>query len=201
MVRRPAWRGATIAFGLMLGWAAAGEAADWEAAGGGLFVVSRLDPDPPTRTAVPDRIREATFSAEASAAAAGQGLDPRLLRALVAVESAGRPGTVSPAGAAGLTQLMPATARELGVADVFDPAQNLAGGATYLARQIRRFGDLRLALAAYNAGPDQVARLGRMPAIPQTRAYVDAVVDCYLALAIGRNVTSLRDCRPAEPPP
>jgi len=90
---------------------------------------------------------------------------------------------------------MPQTARALGVADLFDVATNLSGGADYLARQLVRFGDLRLALAAYNAGPERVARLGRIPRIAETQAYVEAVVGCYLALAAGRSVRSARDCR------
>lgn len=104
---------------------------------------------------------------------------------------------VSPAGAGGLTQLMPATAAALGVSDRFDAAANLTGGADYLARQLVRFGDVRLALAAYNAGPERVARLGRVPRIAETQAYVTAVVDCYLALSAGRSVRSARDCQVA----
>ncbi len=94
---------------------------------------------------------------------------------------------------------MPATARELGVADRFDPVANLAGGADYLARQLLRFGDVRLALAAYNAGPERVARLGRVPNLPETQAYVAAVVDCYLALTAGRAIRTRGDCRRANP--
>lgn len=115
---------------------------------------------------------------------------------LVAHESAYRADARSPAGAGGLTQLMPGTASELGVANRFDPVENLRGGADYLARQIRRFGDLRLALAAYNAGPARVARLGRIPDIAETQSYVATVVDCYLALTAGQGVTNSRQCRP-----
>jgi len=115
---------------------------------------------------------------------------------LTADESAYRPDALSPVGAGGLTQLMPGTALELGVRDRFDPVENLRGGADYLARQIRRFGDLRLALAAYNAGPARVARLGRVPDIAETQAYVATVVDCYLALTAGQGITSSTQCRP-----
>lgn len=93
---------------------------------------------------------------------------------------------------------MPATALELGVRNRFDPAENLRVGAEYLARQILRFKDLRLALAAYNAGPGRVARLGRVPDIAETRAYVETVIACYLALAAGRDVRSSRACRSPE---
>jgi soluble lytic murein transglycosylase-like protein len=181
-------------------------AVDWRAAGGGLFPVAppasppagssgeaaSLPPPAPARLEpLAQPYREAI-----AAAAARHGLDPKLLHALVIVESAYRPAACSPVGACGLTQLMPATAVELGVADRFDPVANLGGGADYLSRQIVRFGDLRLALAAYNSGPSRVARLGRVPDIPETRAYVSAVIDCYLALSAGRQVRSARDCRP-----
>ena len=94
---------------------------------------------------------------------------------------------------------MPATARELGLADRFDARANLLGGADYLARQLVRFGDVRLALAAYNAGPERVARLGRIPNFPETQAYVGAVIDCYLALTAGRPIRTRGDCRRANP--
>jgi soluble lytic murein transglycosylase-like protein len=127
--------------------------------------------------------------------AAETGLDPKLLHALVIVESAYDPGAVSPVGARGLTQLMPGTARELGVTNAFDIEQNLRGGARYLAIQIGRFGDLRLALAAYNSGPGRVARLGRVPNFAETQGYVRDAVDCYLALSAGRGIRHRRQCR------
>ena len=123
------------------------------------------------------------------------GLAPKLLHALVIVESAYDIGAVSPVGARGLTQLMPDTARELGVTNAFDSEQNLRGGARYLAIQIGRFGDLRLALAAYNSGPSRVARLGRVPDIAETQGYVRDAVDCYLALTAGRGIRHRRQCR------
>ena len=88
------------------------------------------------------------------------GLDPNLIRAVIRVESSFRTDAVSSAGAQGLMQLMPGTAREVGVDDPFDPHQNVRGGATYLKRQLQRFGDIRLALAAYNTGPGRIASLG-----------------------------------------
>jgi len=93
---------------------------------------------------------------------------------------------------------MPQTAKALGVADRFDTAANLSGGADYLARQLVRFGDLRLALAAYNSGPARVARLGRVPAIAETQQYVTSVIDCYLALSAGCVVRTARDCRSVD---
>lgn len=104
-------------------------------------------------------------------------LPVNLLRAVVQVESGGKPDAVSPAGAVGLMQLMPATARELGVENSKDPWQNIAGGAKYLARQLQRFGQVEEALAAYNAGPGAVARHGGIPPYAETRKYVERVLD------------------------
>lgn len=172
---------------------------DWRTAGGDIFVsaqeaASTADP-PIDAPQLPGSTQP--FDTAVGVAAARHRLDPKLLHALVTVESAYRPRAVSPAGAGGLTQLMPLTATALGVADRFDAAANLSGGADYLARQLVRFGDVRLALAAYNAGPERVARLGRIPQIAETQAYVAAVVECYLALSAGRSIRSAADCRRA----
>lgn len=175
-------------------------APDWRGAGGDLFVTP-AGAGPVAELAEIDQASarleppSQPFAEAVSAAAERHGLDPKLLHALVTVESAYRVDAVSPAGAAGLTQLMPGAASDLGVTDRFDPAANLSGGADYLARQLLRFGDVRLALAAYNAGPGRVAELGRIPEIAETKTYVQAVVDCYLALAAGRSVRSSRECR------
>ena len=123
------------------------------------------------------------------------GLDPKLLHALVIIESAYNTRAVSPVGAMGLTQLMPGTARELGVANAFDTEQNLRAGARYLAIQLGRFSDIRLALAAYNSGPNRVARLGRVPDIHETQGYVRDGIDCYLALTAGRGIRHRSQCR------
>jgi hypothetical protein len=123
------------------------------------------------------------------------GLDPKLLHALVIIESAYNTRAVSPVGARGLTQLMPGTAAELGVRDVFNTEQNLRAGARYLAIQIGRFSDIRLALAAYNAGPNRVARLGRIPDFTETQNYVRDGIDCYLALTAGRGIRNRSQCR------
>lgn len=104
------------------------------------------------------------------------GLGADLLRAVVRQESGFNPRAVSPAGAMGLMQLMPDTARALGVADPFDPAQNVDGGARYLRQQLERFGSLPLALAAYNAGPGAVERHGGVPPFRETESYVDSIL-------------------------
>ena len=96
----------------------------------------------------------------------------RLFVELIRAESAFDPRAVSPKGAQGLGQLMPDTARALGVTDPFDPAQNLDGAARYFTTQLARFGDVHLALAAYNAGPHRVVEYGGVPPFRETRAYV-----------------------------
>ncbi|MEI2260087.1 lytic transglycosylase domain-containing protein [Stenotrophomonas indicatrix] len=109
------------------------------------------------------------------------GVDANLLHAIVQVESNYDARAVSRAGAAGLMQLMPATARRFGVNDRFDPLQNLKGGASYLAWLTRHFqGDLELILAAYNAGEGAVRRHGnRIPPFGETRSYVQKVLSIY----------------------
>lgn len=106
-----------------------------------------------------------------------EGLNPLLLRAVVNRESGGRPCAVSSKGAEGLMQLMPSTSSDLGVRDAFDAAENIAGGARYLKQMLERYqGDLRLALAAYNAGPQRVDDAKGVPPIAETQAYVEAIM-------------------------
>ncbi len=104
------------------------------------------------------------------------GLEPEFVLKVIEAESGGNPQAVSPKGAIGLMQLMPATARALGVSDPFDPVQNIEGGVRYLRHLIDRFGDLRLALAAYNAGPGNVQRYGGIPPFPETQQYVKKIL-------------------------
>lgn len=109
-----------------------------------------------------------------------RGLDPVLIESVIRVESGFQPEAVSPVGAQGLMQLMPETARLVGVTDAFDPQQNVAGGSQYLAWQLQDFGgDLNLALAAYNAGPAAVRRWGGIPPYGETNQYVRSVLDDY----------------------
>jgi soluble lytic murein transglycosylase-like protein len=116
------------------------------------------------------------YGAEITAAAQRNGIDPALLAGLVRQESNFDPTAGSPAGARGLTQLMPGTAAGLGVTDVTDPAQSLEGGAKYLKQQLDAFGgDVTKALAAYNAGPGAVQRYGGVPPYAETQSYVQQV--------------------------
>jgi soluble lytic murein transglycosylase-like protein len=116
----------------------------------------------------------------AAATAKRHGLDPALVLAVVSVESGFRPDAVSRKGAQGLMQLMPGTAKDLGVKDALDPAANLDGGTRYLNALLRQYdGDLKRALAAYNAGAGAVKRHGGVPPYRETRDYVQKVLERY----------------------
>lgn len=114
-------------------------------------------------------------------------VDPALLHAVIAVESGYNPMAISPAGARGIMQLMPDTARQYGVRDVFDPAQNIRAGAQLLADlKVRYSNDLKLVLAAYNAGAGAVDRHGRrIPPFEETMIYVPRVLGIYSRLRRG----------------
>ncbi len=117
---------------------------------------------------------------EIEAAARHGKVSEALLVAVIMVESGGNPNAISPAGARGLAQLMPGTARRYGVRDIFDPAQNVKGSAAYLSDLIKMFsGDLVLALAAYNAGEGAVKRYKGVPPYRETRAYVPKVLAAF----------------------
>lgn len=107
------------------------------------------------------------------------GLPVALIDAVIRTESGYRPQAVSRAGAIGLMQLMPATARSVGVRDAYDPAQNILGGARYLKKMFERFGNLRFAIAAYNAGPGAVDKYGGVPPFKETMRYVRTVLSRY----------------------
>jgi soluble lytic murein transglycosylase-like protein len=112
-----------------------------------------------------------------AASSAKYGVSPSLIRAVIQAESGYNPQAVSRAGAGGLMQLMPGTARHLKVADRFDPGQNVDGGVRYLKFLLDTFqGDVSLALAAYNAGLSKVARYGGIPPYEETRTYVSRVL-------------------------
>ena len=143
------------------------------------------------RGLVPDEVIEEVAAAPAASgdlrglaaeAARRHGLDPELVLAVVSVESAFQPQAVSPKGAQGLMQLMPATAESLGVKDTFDPGENLDGGARHLGSLLALYdGDLPRALAAYNAGAGAVERHRGVPPYRETRGYVKKVLARYRA--------------------
>ncbi|WP_076366282.1 lytic transglycosylase domain-containing protein [Phaeovulum vinaykumarii] len=138
----------------------------------------RLRPEGAARAAAIPAYRgnyKGEFLAAAKAAARAHGVPEDLFLRLVQQESGWNPGAVSPKGAQGLAQLMPATAARLGV-NAADPHDNLRGGARYLRMMYDRFGNWRLALAAYNAGPEAVARYGDVPPYAETRNYVSVIL-------------------------
>jgi len=114
------------------------------------------------------------------------GLDPNLVMAVIKCESNGNPKAVSPAGASGLMQLMPATALEMGVTNIFDPAQNIAGGTQYLSKMMELFNNnVSLALAGYNAGPENVKKYNGIPPFNETQNYVKLVTKRYQEFSKG----------------
>ena len=131
--------------------------------------------EPKAKTA-PSGFRRASYLPHVYAAEAKYSLPTGLLDALVWTESRYNPLAVSPAGAAGLGQLMPATAKELGVSNRFDPMANIFGAARYLRQMLDRFGVVHLAVAAYNAGPGAVERAGGIPRNGETPGYVREVL-------------------------
>ncbi|MEA2031375.1 MAG: transglycosylase SLT domain-containing protein [candidate division Zixibacteria bacterium] len=110
-------------------------------------------------------------------AATANKVDSALICAVIRTESGGNPNAVSSAGAKGLMQLMDSTATEMGMNSAFDPHQNIHCGVKYLRKQLDRFGDLRLAVAAYNAGPGSVERYQGIPPFSETEEYVNRVMD------------------------
>lgn len=132
--------------------------------------------------------------------AGNKGLDPQLVQAVIQAESGYNPRALSNKGAMGLMQLMPGTAQDLAVADPWDPDQNIRGGVSYLRSMLDRFGgSLELALAAYNAGPEAVAKYDGVPPFAETREYVDRVLRLFrgeglaAAVRVGRPVFLTRD--------
>ena len=131
-----------------------------------------------SQNAAPDKII-AQYGRFIDKAATTNKIDSALICAVIKIESGGDPHAVSSAGAKGLMQLMDSTAAELGVDKVFDPHQNIECGTRYLRAQLDRFGYPRLALAAYNAGPENVERYKGIPPFPETEEYVSRVMDAF----------------------
>lgn len=134
------------------------------------FVRGADDPDPAKIEA-----KRAANTGRYERVARAEGVDVRLLRAIAWAESRGSMSAVSPKGALGIMQLMPATAAALGV-DPLDADGNVAGGARYFARMMSRFQSVPLALAAYNAGPGAVLRWGGIPPYAETQSYVASIL-------------------------
>jgi len=140
----------------------------------------RFRPSPSVFDSNASVVAPAEFASHIQDASRKHGVDPRLVAAVARRESAFRPRVVSPVGAVGIMQLMPATAKYLGVEDSYDARQNIFGGARYLRTLLDRFdGDLDLTLAAYNAGPGAVQKYRGIPPYAETRAYVAAVRATY----------------------
>jgi len=128
-------------------------------------------PAAPARTTLEDLIRVSS---------ARHGLDPDLIRCMITAESAGNARAVSPKGASGLMQIMPGTAKFLGVQNVFDPGTNVEAGTAYIRQLLDRYGhDLALALAAYNAGPGTVQAYRGLPPYRETDAYIRRVITLF----------------------
>ena len=133
------------------------------------------------------RMRAAKFEAIINYYGVRYNIDPHLIRAVIRTESAFNPRAVSKKGAQGLMQLMPDTARELSVANPFDPEENIKGGTRYLRSLLNTFeDDLRLALAAYNAGPTVAKKERKIPKIRETQEYVNRVLRYYREYRDGR---------------
>ena len=128
----------------------------------------------------PHALDSLQISSLVNRASLASGAPPGLVRAVLMAESAGDPSAISLAGAQGLMQLMPGTASGCGVADAFDPTQNVQCGASYLKTLLDRYhGNATLAVAAYNAGPGAVDRYHGVPPYPETQAYVARVISAY----------------------
>jgi len=182
--------------------------------GAGAPAVSVVRTDPRTgrlvRTVIPTRPSAERAAASAPAAplietvdriAQQNQLSPKLVHSVIQVESNYNPNAVSPKGAQGLMQLIPSTARRFGVSNVFDPADNIQGGARYLKYLLGLYkGDEALALAAYNAGEGAVSRYGGVPPFPETQDYVAKVRQRLAGLETGAAPSAVpsNDAQPVE---
>jgi soluble lytic murein transglycosylase-like protein len=135
----------------------------------------------PSKAWMPSEADIRRFQGIVEAAASSHGVDKALVNAVISAESAYNPNAISRKGASGLMQLMPETARRYGVQNIFDPVENIHGGVRYLRDLLAMFnGNVRLAVAGYNAGENAVIRAGNdVPPYAETQAYVPKVIDYY----------------------
>ena len=166
---------------LLPGYAAAGDGEIYRRMdASGVVRYTNVPPHPDLSRGIRPGKQPSGLKALIRSAAHRVGLDPRLVEAVIAVESDFDPWAVSRKGAMGLMQLMPATADRYAVQNPFDPVENIGGGTRYLRDLLRRFqGDLRSALAAYNAGEAAVATYQGIPPYRETREYVTKVLQRY----------------------
>ncbi|HVA71488.1 MAG TPA: lytic transglycosylase domain-containing protein [Candidatus Limnocylindrales bacterium] len=149
---------------------------------GGTIVVRssdivRFDPEDVFARAPNVPVLHAPFATQIRAAARQNGVDAKLISSVISAESNFQPRAVSPKRAMGLMQLMPQTALHYDVRNTFDPAQNISAGTRYLKQLLDQYhGNLTLALAAYNAGPERVAQYGGVPPFPETHTYIRRVI-------------------------
>lgn len=140
---------------------------------------TRYNPSIPPRASLPscNTANRNAFDPYIKLSCQRYGMDHNLVKAVIHAESAFNPQAVSPKGAMGLMQLMPDTSKDMGVMDPFDPYDNIEGGTRYLRMLLNRFNnDVRLALAAYNAGPETVQKYGGIPPYEETETYVERVL-------------------------
>ena len=154
------------------------------------FVVFDVNGPPPKKNSVTNKNfpKMDNFDNLILAASRKHLLSAALIKAVVMAESGMNPNAKSRVGAQGLMQLMPATARGLGVSDPWDPEQNINGGSKYLRKNIDRFGSIELALAAYNAGPGNVLKYKGIPPFEETQVYVERVMDLYELFLLERPI-------------